>query len=84
MRRVFLTALGATAIGFSALTSAWSQSTPVASAANKSNASHFSRAGFDPMARTKKPGIRRGVRIEDLKKDDSWYKQMPDPCQVEG
>jgi len=36
------------------------------------------------MARTKKPGIRRGVRIEDLKKDDSWYKQMPDPCQVEG
>jgi hypothetical protein len=84
MRRVFLTALGAAAIGFSALTTAWSQSTPVVPGASKPNASHLSKAGFSAMARTKKSGIRRGVPIGDMKKDDSWYKQMPDPCQVEG
>jgi hypothetical protein len=47
------------------------------------NAPHFSKAGFNALAKTKKSKIRRGV-IEDPKKDDSWYKQMPDPCQVEG
>jgi hypothetical protein len=83
MRKAFLTALCATAIGFSCLTIAWSQSTPVALAANTTNASHFSKAVFDTPARTKRSKIRRGV-IEDTKKDDSWYKQMPDPCQVEG
>jgi hypothetical protein len=36
------------------------------------------------MARFKKSGIRRGVPIDDIKKDASWYKEMRDPCQVEG
>ena len=38
---LFLTPLLATAIGFSALTAAWSQSTPVAPAANMPNDPHF-------------------------------------------
>lgn len=84
MRRVFLTALCATAIGFSALTTAWSQSTPAAPVSNRPNASHFSKPGFGAMARMKKSGTRRGVPIENVKKDDSWYKEMRDPCQVEG
>jgi hypothetical protein len=83
MQRTFLTTLCATAIGFSYLTAAWSQSTPVTPAANVTNAPHFSKAGFSTVAKTKKSKIRRGV-IEDPKKDDSWYKQMPDPRQVEG
>jgi hypothetical protein len=84
MRKAFLTTLCTTAIGFSALTTASSQSTSVAPAANATNASHFSKAGFDAMARVKRSGIRRGVPIEGGKRDDSWYRQMPDPCQVEG
>jgi hypothetical protein len=83
MQRTFLTTLWATAIGFSHLTAAWSQSAPATPAANVTNAPHFLKAGFNALAKTKKSKIRRGV-IEDPKKDDSWYKQMPDPCQVEG
>jgi hypothetical protein len=44
---------------------------------------HFPKADFNTLAKTKKSKIRRGV-IKDPKRDDSWYKQMPDPCQVEG
>jgi hypothetical protein len=36
------------------------------------------------MARIRNSGIRRGVPIDEMKKDDSWYKEMRDPCQVEG
>jgi hypothetical protein len=84
MRKVFLTTLCATAIGFSSLTSARSQSTPVSPATNASKAQHFSKADFGPMARFKKSRIRKGVTIDDIKKDASWYKEMRDPCQVEG
>lgn len=84
MRKLFLTTLCATAIGFSAQTTASSQSTPVAPAGNRPNPLHFSTAGFDALAKMKKAKIRRGVLIDDMKKDDSWYKEMRDPCQVEG
>jgi hypothetical protein len=84
MRKVFLTTLCATAIGFSALTAASSQSLPVAPAANAANVSHFSKASFDPMAKLRKPRIKRGVLIDEPKRDPSWYKEMRDPCQVEG
>jgi hypothetical protein len=84
MRRVFLTTLCATAIGFFALTAAWSQSMAVAPAANATLVPHSSKAGFDAMARLRKSKIRRSLPVEEMKKDDSWFKQMPDPCQVEG
>jgi hypothetical protein len=45
---------------------------------------HSSRVGFDAMAKVKKSRIRRSLPAEELKKDDSWFRQMPDPCQVEG
>ena len=84
MRKPFLTMLCATAIGFSHATTALSQSAPVAPVANKSNASHFSKAGFEAIARMKKSGLRKGVPFDGVKRDDSWYRQTPDPCQVEG
>jgi len=59
-------------------------SAPVASVANESNASPFSKAGFEAIARMKKSGLRKGVPFDGVKKDDSWYRQPPDPCQVEG
>ncbi len=83
MRKLFLTALCATAIGFSQPKTAWSQSAPVVPA-HKSNASHFSKAGFEAMARMKKAGVRTSVPVDGVRRDDSWFKQMPDPCQVEG
>ena len=84
MRKAFLTALCTTAIGFSHPTTVWSQSVSVAPAANKSIASHLPKAGFDATVKMKKSKIRRGVLIEDVRKDDSWYRQMRDPGQVEG
>jgi hypothetical protein len=84
MRRVFLTTACATAIGFSAIATARSQSTPVAPTANTTNVRHFSKAGFDAMARMKKSKIKRGMPVEDVNKDASWFKEMRDPCQVEG
>jgi hypothetical protein len=84
MRKVFLTTVCATAIGFSALTSARSQSAPVAPAANATKLPHLARTGVDAKARMKKPKIRTGVPVENVKRDDSWYKEMRDPCQVEG
>jgi hypothetical protein len=84
MRRVFLTTLCATAIGFSSLTAAWPQSMAVAPAANATLVPHSSKAGFDAMATVRKSKIRRSLPVEEMKKDDSWFKQMPDPCQVEG
>jgi hypothetical protein len=84
MRRVFLTTLCATAIGFSTLTAASSQSMPVApAAAATTNVSHFSKTSFSAMARMRKPQIERGVQIDEMK-DPSWYKEMRDPCQIEG
>jgi hypothetical protein len=84
MRKVFLTTLCATAIGFSTLTAASSQSMPVAPAANTANVSHFSKTGFDALAKMRRPQVKRGVLIDELKRDPSWYKEMRDPCQVEG
>jgi hypothetical protein len=84
MRTLFLTTLCATAIGFSHPTAAWSQSTAVAPAANATLVPHSSNAGFDAMAKVRKSRIRRSLPAEEMKKDDSWFKQMPDPCQVEG
>jgi hypothetical protein len=82
MRKVFLTALYVTAIGFSLPAVAWSQSTLVAPAANATPVSPSSKAGSDAMARMKAK-IGRGVP-EERKKDDRWFRQTPDPCQVEG
>jgi hypothetical protein len=84
MPRVFLTTACATAIGFSAIATAWSQSTPLAPAVNAKNVRHFSKAGFDTMARMKKSKTKSGIAVEDVKKDASWFKEMRDPCQVEG
>jgi hypothetical protein len=84
MRKAFLTTLCATAIGFSAQTTAWSQSVTVAPAANATIVQRFSKAGFDATAKIKKSKIRRSVPIDGVKRDDSWYKETPDPCQVEG
>jgi hypothetical protein len=84
MRKAFLTTLGAAAMGFLHPTAAWSQSATVPPATTKSNVSHISKAGFDPVARVKKSGIRRGLSVDGVKRDDSWYRQTPDPCQVEG
>jgi hypothetical protein len=85
MRKLFLTTLCATAIGFSFLTAVSSQSAAAAPAANMTNAALHSKTGFDAMAKIRKPKIKRGVPVDGMiKKDDSWYKQTPDPCQVEG
>jgi hypothetical protein len=84
MRKAFLTSLGAAAIGFLHPTAAWSQSAAVAPATAKFNVSHVSKAGYAAMARVKKSGIRRGLSVDGVKRDDSWYRQTPDPCQVEG
>jgi hypothetical protein len=82
MRKVFLTTLYATAIGFSLPAAAWSQSTLVAPAANATPVPHSAKASSDAVARIK-ARIGRGAP-EERKKDDSWFRQTPDPCQVEG
>jgi hypothetical protein len=82
MRKLFLTALYATAIGFSLSPAAWSQSTLVAPAANATPVPHSAKAGSDAITRMK-ARIGRGVP-EERKKDESWFRQTPDPCQVEG
>jgi hypothetical protein len=85
MRKVFLTVICATAAGFLALASARSESAPVAHAADVARVPHLSKTGFDAMAKLKKSKkFGRSVPVEDVKRDDSWYKQMRDPCQVEG
>jgi hypothetical protein len=87
MRTLFLTTLCATAIGFSTLTTARPQSIAVAPAASRTNVTNFSKAGFGAMAKmnkTKKSKINWGVSIDGVKRDDSWFKEMRDPCQVEG
>jgi hypothetical protein len=81
MRKAFLTALGATAIGFSLPAAAWAQSTPAASAPN---ASHLPNPRFDAMAKMKKPRIKMSLPADGVKRDDSWFREMRDPCQVEG
>jgi len=81
MRKIFLITLSATAMGLSVVTLACAQSAQVAPASDAANIRHSSRAGFDA---TKKPKIRRSVLIGGTKKDDSWFKEMRDPCQVEG
>ena len=84
MRKPFLTTICTIAIGFSTLTTAWSQSTAIAPTASRTNVPHFSKAGFGAMAKMKKSKINWGVSIDGVKRDDSWFKEMRDPCQVEG
>jgi hypothetical protein len=84
MRKIFLITLGATAMGLSVVTLACAQSAQVAPASDSANIRHSSRAGFDATARMNKAKIRRSVLIGGTKKDDSWFKEMRDPCQVEG
>ena len=84
MRKIFLITLSATAMGLSVVTLACAQSAQVAPASDAANIRHSSRAGFDATARMKRPKIRRSVLIGGTKKDDSWFKEMRDPCQVEG
>jgi hypothetical protein len=84
MRTVLLTGLCATAIGFSTLTPAWSQSAAVAPTAGRTNTPHFSKAGFGATASMKKSKVNWGVSVDGVKRDASWFKEMRDPCQVEG
>ena len=84
MRKLFLTTLCATAIGFSAPMAAWSQSAPVSPAVNATPVPHSSNGGLDTMAKIKRSKIRRNLPGEERNKDDSWFRQTPDPCQVEG
>jgi hypothetical protein len=84
MRKVFLITLGAIAMGLSVVTPACAQSAQVAPASDSANIRHSLRAGFDATARMKKAKIRNSVLTGDTKKDDSWFKEMRDPCQVEG
>jgi hypothetical protein len=64
--------------------SAWSQSAPVSPAVNATLVPHSSKAGLDTMAKIKRSKIRRSLPLEERNKDDSWFRQTPDPCQVEG
>jgi hypothetical protein len=75
MRKAFLTTLGATAIGFSAPTRAWSQSAPFSPAANATLVPHSAKASFEAMARIKRSKIRRNLPVEERNKDDSWFRQ---------
>jgi hypothetical protein len=85
MRKAFLTTLCATAIGFSVTTTASSQSAAAAPAANMTKVTLHSRTGFGTVAKVGKSKMKRDVLIDGMiRKDDSWYKQTPDPCQVEG
>jgi Skp family chaperone for outer membrane proteins len=85
MRKLFLATLCATAIGFSATTTASSQSAAAAPAANMTKVTLHSKTGYDAVAKIRKSKIKRSVLIDGMiKKDDSWYRQTPDPCQVEG
>jgi hypothetical protein len=85
MRKLFLATLCATAIGFSATTTASSQSAAAAPAANMTHITLHPKTGFDAAAKLSKPKIKRPALIDGMiRKDDSWYKQTPDPCQVEG
>src|SRR5215210_3231328 len=67
-----------------ACATALSQSAPIGTADNKPNASHVSTRTSELMTRLKKAGTRRGVPVDAPKPDASWFKQMRDPCQVEG
>jgi hypothetical protein len=84
MRKAFLTTLGAAAIGFLHPTAAWSQSAAVTPGNAKSTVPHVSKVDLDRVARVKKSGVTRGLLVDGVKRDDSWYRQTPDPCQVEG
>jgi hypothetical protein len=85
MRNLFLTTLCATAIGFSVTTTACSQSAAAAPAANMTHVTLHPKTGSDATAKFTKSKIKRNVLIDGaIRKDDSWYKQTPDPCQVEG
>jgi hypothetical protein len=84
MRRAFVTVLGVAAIGFLAVATAQAQSAPVAPATGAANARHFSKARFSPIAKQGKSTVRRGALADQAKKADPRYRQMWDPCQVEG
>jgi hypothetical protein len=84
MRKLFVTTICAAFGVFAAFTTALSQSARISPAAGEPNASHFSIHASDPMTRLKKPGTRRGLPVDAPKPDASWFRQMRDPCQVEG
>ena len=81
MQKAFVTALGAAAIGFLAVSTAQAQSAPATGA---TNAPHFSKARFSPIARQGRSAVRRGTLTDQTKTTDPRYQQMWDPCQVEG
>jgi hypothetical protein len=84
MRKLFATTICVALGVFSAFTTALSQSARVAPTGSQPNASHFSTPTSELMTRLKKPGTRRGVPVNAPKPDASWFRQMRDPCQVEG
>jgi len=82
--KLFLTSICAALGVFAACATALSQSALIAPADNKPNASHVSTRTSELMTRLKKAGTRRGVPVDAPKPDASWFKQMRDPCQIEG
>jgi hypothetical protein len=84
MHKAFVTVLAAAAIGFLAVATAQAQSAPVAPATGAANARHFSKARFGPIAKQGKSTARDGALTDQTKKIDPRYRQMWDPCQVEG
>jgi hypothetical protein len=84
MHKAFVTVLAAAAIGFLAVVTAQAQSVPVTATAGATNARHFSKARFGPIAKQGKSAVRGGALTDRTKKIDPRYQQMWDPCQVEG
>jgi hypothetical protein len=84
MRTIVLTVLCAAAIGFSTPTPGWSQPAAVAPPAGDADTPHFSKARFGVAARVKKPKVDWGVSVDGAKRNANWFREMRDPCQVEG
>ena len=84
MYKAFVTVLAAAAIGFLAVVAAQAQSVPVTAAAGAANPRHFSKVRLNPIAKHGKSTARDGLLTDQTKKIDPRYRQMWDPCQVEG
>jgi hypothetical protein len=84
MHEVFVPVLAAAAIGFLAVVTAQAQSAPVTATAAAANSAHFSKARLSPIAKQGKSTATGGALTDQTKKTDPRYKQMWDPCQVEG
>jgi hypothetical protein len=73
IRKLFLTVLGATAIGISLATASLAQSAAPAAGL------HLSKGHFSPV-----PRLKRSKTGADQLKSDPRLEQMRDPCTIEG